>query len=201
MSSEYSSFLFVGLGNPGRQYLQTRHNIGFRILDAFAAQHQCSFELGRGSYWISKCSLKNSTVHLLKPTTYMNNSGLAIKEYLMEVNISLSNLLIVYDDIHLPLGTLRIRQRGSDGGHNGVASIIYHLQTLAFPRIRFGIAPHNRSIVSEQLYEFVLSPFEKEEEPIVEMVIEKSIEAMVSFVEHGCTVTMNRYNRNFLSYN
>lgn len=199
MSSELPIYLFVGLGNPGNQYILTRHNIGFRIIDAFATHYSCSVTPGKGSYWSGTCSLKNSTVHLLKPMTYMNNSGVAVKEYLERINVPLSHVLVVYDDVHLPLGTLRLRPRGSDGGHNGVASIIYQLQSDSFPRLRFGIAPLNKTILSAQLYEFVLTPFEKEEEPIVTSLIEKSVEALTSFVEHGCTVTMNRYNRSFLN--
>lgn len=191
-------YLFVGLGNPGREYENTRHNVGFRILDKIAEQCDCTFKPGKGSYWFAECSLKNTNVYLLKPTTYMNLSGIAVKEFLDVFPVKLDSLVIILDDIQLPLGSLRFRLRGSDGGHNGLASVIFSLGTENFPRLRVGIAPLENTVPSDRLAEFVLSPFEKSEEPIIHLLIEKGANALLDFVERGSTFVMNTYNKSFL---
>jgi len=131
--------LIVGLGNPGYEYSFTRHNVGFLVVDRLATLLHREFHTGSGNYWLAECSLKNSDVTLLKPTTFMNNSGFAVKEYCETYSIPYQNILVVSDDFQLPLGTIRIRPSGSDGGHNGIASIIYQLETDQFPRLRCGI--------------------------------------------------------------
>lgn len=192
-------YLVVGLGNPGKKYFRTRHNIGFRVLDVIAEQQKCSFQPGKGSYWLAECSLKNTNVVLLKPATYMNNSGQAVIEFLEDQPLPLSHILVVYDDIHLPLGTIRVRLRGSDGGHHGVASIIYSLGSNAFPRVRIGIAPNNGSFDPQQMAEFVLSEFDDSEQTIAEKMIVYGAEAVISFIEYGNTYTMNTYNKSFFN--
>ncbi|MCS7083215.1 MAG: aminoacyl-tRNA hydrolase [Bacteroidetes bacterium] len=183
--------LVVGLGNPGSAYAATRHNVGFRVLDELARQEGARFRAGAGDYWEAKVRLGDQPVWLIKPTTYMNRSGRAVVQALGRYSEPLERLLVVVDDLHLPLGTLRMRPKGSAGGHNGLADIIAHLRTEAFPRLRLGIgAPP----LEGQQAAFVLSPFDPAEVPLAERMIQVAADAVRCWATEGLQAAMNRYN-------
>jgi PTH1 family peptidyl-tRNA hydrolase len=187
-------YLIIGLGNPGNKYEFTRHNIGFLVADKFVESCQSMFRPGKGDYWLANCSLKNINVTVLKPSTYMNDSGLAVKEYCEITQTPLSNILVISDDYQLPLGAIRIRPDGSDGGHNGLASVIYHLQTDQFARLRCGIgttAMHHEHL---SMKEFVLTEFVESEKKQVSGMIERAKDTCISFILRGIVQTMNQFN-------
>ena len=186
--------LIIGLGNPGREYELTRHNLGFLVADELASSARSAFQPGKGEYWLAKCSLNESTFIVLKPVTYMNNSGIAVEDFLQREGISLGHTLVVCDDFQLPLGTVRLRPSGSDGGHNGLASIIYHLQTDQFPRLRCGIASGTIPAEKSLMADFVLERFAKSEMPEVKRMVHRAKEASIAFVEDGIDGAMNRFN-------
>jgi PTH1 family peptidyl-tRNA hydrolase len=172
--------LIVGLGNPGVQYQFTRHNIGFWVLETFAG-HQAGTEIKwkRGfSSQILPFRLKDQDIILVKPQTYMNLSGRAVKEITDYYGIKTHQLLIIYDDIHLPFGRIRIRKKGSAGGHHGVESIIQYLQTEEFPRLRIGIRNDEVLLHHLDYSSFVLSRFLAKEEKMVEKVILHAVKAV-----------------------
>ena len=137
-------FLIVGLGNPGEKYYNTRHNIGFELLDFFCKKHESEFETNRLGQ-ISKISIKGRKVLLLKPNTFMNLSGKSVKYWMLQENIKLKNTLIISDDLNLPLGKIRLRAKGSSGGHNGLENIEKALNSLEYPRLRIGIGNDKNS--------------------------------------------------------
>lgn len=186
--------LIIGLGNPGREYEQTRHNLGFLVIDELVLSVQGTFRPGKGDYWFARCSLNNTDVTILKPVTYMNNSGSAVEEFLQQQEIPMKNILVVCDDFQLPLGTLRLRENGSDGGHNGLASIIYHLQSDQFPRLRCGIASATMPSEKSEMSNFVLERFAPLELTFVKQMVHRAQEACKSFIVHGVVQTMNLYN-------
>jgi PTH1 family peptidyl-tRNA hydrolase len=188
--SEGMKYLIAGLGNMGEEYMHTRHNIGFDILDAFAARHGAVFNTARLAE-TAVCKLRGRTLLLIKPATYMNLSGKAVKYWIDKEKIPVNNLLVIVDDLALPLDTLRLRPGGADAGHNGLKSIQEMLGTDQYPRLRFGIGnhyPRGRQV------DFVLSRWEKDEEPVVRLKIEKSIELIESFIFMGITPAMNQFN-------
>jgi len=174
--------VIVGLGNPGSEYHRTRHNIGFDIVDAIAERVGIAFDAGRGEYSIARQRKGDSTFALVKPLTYMNNSGIAVKEVLDQFMLEPESLLVIADDFHLPLGSFRIRQRGSSGGHNGLYSIIYHLQSEEFPRLRIGIAGLTLPADKSRMADFVLSPFEPSELEEIRNVSGRVVEKVVSLI-------------------
>lgn len=159
------------------------------VMDRLSERFAASFRPGKGEYVITS----HAGLVLVKPLTYMNNSGSAVAEVLDELDVPVSSLVVVVDDVALPLGTLRIRQQGSDGGHNGLYSIIYHLQTHEFTRIRCGIRPEVGPGKSE-MTGFVLSPFEPAELPTVRQMVGRAADAVVSLLETGIQHTMTRFN-------
>jgi peptidyl-tRNA hydrolase, PTH1 family len=187
-------YCIVGLGNHGNEYIQTRHNVGFMVVDEFAAAAQVAFHPGKGEYWLAQCSLNNVEVTLLKPVTFMNSSGMAVQEFLQQKAIPLNRLLVVCDDFQLPLGTIRLRQNGTDGGHNGLSSVIYHLQTDQFARLRCGIASAMMPAEKNKMKDFVLEQFSKSEFPDVKSMVEHARDACISYIEDGIDRTMNRFN-------
>jgi peptidyl-tRNA hydrolase, PTH1 family len=187
-------YLIVGLGNPGVEYKSTRHNIGFLVVDLLAASCNCEFRPGQGEYWFANCSLKNTEVTLLKPVTSMNNSGFAVKEFVGTYNVPLTNILVVSDDFQLPLGSIRLRPQGSDGGHNGLASIIYHLQSDVFARLRCGIGSANMLQEESTQKDFVLDQFHESELLTVQQMIERAKNACESYIIDGLEQTMNLFN-------
>ncbi len=183
-------YLVVGLGNIGPEYKSTRHNIGFMVLDALAKASNISFmdkRYGmRGEY-----KHKGRTFVLIKPTTYMNRSGLAVNYWLKKENIPIEKLLIIVDDIALPFGVLRIKPKGGDGGHNGLANINQVLGTNAYARLRFGIG--NEFFPGNQV-NYVLSDWDHEEESKLDERIEICIEMIKSFGTIGVGLTMTNFN-------
>ena len=138
--------VIVGLGNPGDNYSSTKHNFGFWIIDKLVEQSSLKYKAGKGEYVFAQ---SNEYV-FVKPTTYMNNSGIAIKQFLNYYKIDVSNLIIIYDDIDIELGRMKFRAKGTDGGHNGIKSVIYHLETDSFDRLKLGIATSMNMRPSEQ---------------------------------------------------
>jgi len=179
--------LICGLGNPGKDYLSTRHNLGYMVVEKFASIKNVSFLPGKGDYLIAKYE----KIYIMKTTTYMNNSGIAIKEFLEEKGLNLEHILIILDDMDLPLGVIRIRKYGGSGGHKGLESIIYHLQTESFPRLRMGIG---RDEGTDPI-EWVLSPFTDEEILSVEQATKNAINAVLTFVNDGIEKAMSQFNK------
>ncbi|MFQ3598033.1 MAG: aminoacyl-tRNA hydrolase [Chloroherpetonaceae bacterium] len=184
--------LICGLGNPGSRYDGTRHNIGFAIVDALALHFGAEFRTGKGDYLFAKLTHNGIDVLLQKPTTYMNLSGKAVQHALAFYKISISDVLVICDDVNLPLGAVRIRPDGSDGGQNGLKDIIETLGKNTFARLRFGVgAPTHRG----ELSNYVLSKFTEEEQSLVQETIAHCVQASRSFIEHGVSITMTRFNR------
>jgi PTH1 family peptidyl-tRNA hydrolase len=184
-------YLITGLGNPGPEYFYTRHNIGFLVLDALAEESGASFKPDRLGD-ITQVRAKNKILHLLKPNTYMNLSGKAIRYWLQQLDIPVQNLLVVTDDLSLPTGKLRMRTKGSDGGHNGLKSIQELLQTQEYARLRFGISAE---FAKGKQVDYVLGQWTADEEKIIKEAIPKAGEAIKSFALAGPVVTMEKYNR------
>ncbi|MDR0543709.1 MAG: aminoacyl-tRNA hydrolase [Dysgonamonadaceae bacterium] len=183
-------YLIAGLGNIGQEYENTRHNIGFMILDALAKASNIVFTNKRYGA-VAEMKLKNRQLILLKPSTYMNLSGNAVRYWLQQENILLENLLIVVDDLALPFGTLRLKSKGSDAGHNGLKHIQETLSTPQYSRLRFGVGndfPQGYQI------DYVLSSFTGEEQKILPERIELATEIIKSFCLAGINNTMNRFN-------
>lgn len=183
-------YLLVGLGNIGAEYAHTRHNIGFDVLDRFAQKHNASFEQDRLA-WHAECRIRGRTVHLIKPTTYMNLSGKAVQHWLRELSVPLENMLVITDDLSLELGKLRSRGKGSDGGHNGLRNIQEVMGTQAYPRLRFGIG---NSFPKGRQVDFVLGKWKEEEQAEVQLASEKAVLACECFVLMGLQQTMNQFN-------
>ncbi len=191
--------LITGLGNPGNKYASTRHNAGFIALDNLALKLGIVFRPGRGDFYIASGKYKGEEFFLLKPTTYMNNSGIAVVQF-FENYFTLEadkDLLVVHDDFNIPLGTLRLRQKGSDGGHNGIASIMYHLNSDEFPRMRIGIGS-NDILKKDEFVDFVLSDFLPNEIGMLEKLVPVFNDCILSFLSEDLKITMNKFNRNFL---
>ena len=185
-------YLIIGLGNPGREYANTRHNIGFRCVDALAARHGLAFEDKKKSKAkIALGSIRGQRVLLAKPQTYMNLSGGAVQGLAAYYRISPSQIMLIFDDLDLPVGTLRIRPKGGSGGHKGVADIIQRLGTQEFPRIRVGIGrPDTRMDPAD----FVLRPFNGPEEAETAQAVERVMLAVETWLNEGIDPAMNRYN-------
>lgn len=184
-------YLIVGLGNPGDEYRYTRHNVGFRILDALAKASNVVFEDKRYG-WVAETRVKNKTLVLLKPSTFMNLSGNAVRYWMNKENIQLENLLVVVDDLALPFGTLRLKGKGSDAGHNGLRNIQEVLGTQSYARLRFGIG--NNFPRGGQVG-YVLDNFSEEEETELQSSkLEIGGEIIKSFCLAGINITMNQYN-------
>ena len=183
-------FLIVGLGNIGPKYANTRHNIGFKILDFFANKTKLTFESKKLGD-IAVYNLKGRSFVLLKPSTFMNLSGKAIRYWLEKEKIPLDNLLVVTDDLNLKFGTFRIKTKGSDGGHNGLKDTQLILNTNQYNRFRFGIGD---TFSQGRQVDYVLGEWIKEEEELLPERLEKAVEAIVSFGLAGITNTMNSFN-------
>jgi PTH1 family peptidyl-tRNA hydrolase len=182
--------LIVGLGNPGRRYEATRHNVGFRVMDALAERHHIEWESARAEAIIGRW--RAASVLLAKPLTFMNASGQAVLDLLQFYKIELADLLVVVDDTNLALGRLRARGAGSAGGHNGLKSVIGVLGSGAFARLRIGVG---RGDARRDLADHVLAKFEPQERLVVSEAIERATEAVELFVAEGIEPVMNRFNR------
>ena len=182
--------LIVGLGNPGRRYAGTRHNVGFEVLDAIAARNRLEWESAKADAVIAKWRAQGAL--LAKPVTFMNLSGHAVGELLRFYKIELPDLFVVVDDVNLELGRLRTRAGGSAGGHNGLKSLIAQLGTDEFARLRIGVG---RGDARRDLADHVLATFEPDERPIVAEAVARAAEAVELFIVEGVEPVMNRYNR------
>ena len=171
----------IGLGNPGSEYDGTRHNIGFAVADAVARKLGTGFGPGRGEY----AAAETGAAVIVKPLTYMNNSGVAVAEVLDRYGLGAQDMVVVCDDFHLPLGTLRLRWKGSDGGHNGLGSIIYQLCSEEFPRLRCGIAPETLPAGKDGKRRFVLDQFTPEEEPAVRELVDRSSDVLITAIKES----------------
>lgn len=183
-------YLIVGLGNPGIDYDGTRHNVGFKTLDALAKAANVSFEDKRYGF-VANMRVKNCQLILLKPTTFMNLSGNAVRYWMEKENIQSENLLIIVDDLSLPIGTLRLKGKGSDGGHNGLKHIA-QLIGQNYARLKFGIG---NDFARGGQADYVLGRFSAEDEAIIDKHLPTACEIIKSFCLAGLTITMNQYNK------
>jgi peptidyl-tRNA hydrolase, PTH1 family len=194
MESERISerFVIVGLGNAGRSYQGNRHNVGFMLVDRLAAAHTISLSRVQQRSIVGDGRIAAHPAILAKPQTYMNLSGDAVGPLVKYYKIPLSNLLVVYDELDLPLGTLRLREKGGAGGHNGMRSIIHHLGD-AFPRLRLGIGrPPGRMDPAA----YVLQDFSRDEAAVVNVMLDQAVQAVTTYITDGITLAMSRFNGN-----
>ena len=180
---------FIGLGNVGLQYEETKHNAGFWVINEFARRKRLSFSAAKKEYVFTKHKTKQ--VLLAKPTTGMNRSGLAAKAILKKWNIMISDIYVVIDDVDLPLGSLRIRPKGGDGCHKGLENIIYHLGSSSFPRIRLGVAGSDYKRPSEK---YVMMPFQSHMSSEAKVMIDRAADAIQNIITRGLEKTMNQFN-------
>lgn len=186
-------YIIVGLGNPGRRYAGTRHNAGYDAIDALADRYRIDVETVRFQGLIGKGSIEGHPVVLAKPTTFMNLSGQCVRELVNFYKIDeKSELIVIYDDISLPPGQLRVREKGSAGGHNGIKNIIAHLGGQEFLRIKVGIG---EKPAGYDLADYVLSRFSKDERAALDGALERAADAAVCLITDGAVAAMNEYNR------
>ncbi len=186
-------YLIIGLGNPGQTYARTRHNVGFRCLQVLARRHGLRFDRKKHRARIAGGEIAGRQVLLARPYTYMNRSGQAVAGLARGLNLPPEHILVIYDDLDLPLGTTRMRGQGGAAGHRGVRSIIESLGTEQFPRLRIGIGrPEDPA---EDPIEFVLQPFSPEQEAVIGPTLERAADAVETFLAEGLEVAMSRYNR------
>ena len=183
-------YLIVGLGNPGVKYEHTRHNIGFKVLDALVETSNTSFKEEKHAQYAA-IKHKARTFHLIKPTTFMNRSGKALNYWMQSLKISADNILIVTDDIALPFGTLRLRGKGSDGGHNGLKDINHYLGHTKYARLRFGVG--NQFLKGQQA-QYVLSDWTADEDNDLQERIQQASTMILAFGTIGLAQTMNTFN-------
>ncbi|MGC1514261.1 MAG: aminoacyl-tRNA hydrolase [Maribacter sp.] len=183
-------FLIVGLGNIGDEYAETRHNIGFKIMDELAKTHEFTFETAKLGD-IGSFKIKGRTIICIKPSTYMNRSGKALKYWMDKENVPQSNILVITDDINLPFGTIRIKTKGSNGGHNGLKDIQLFLETIVYNRFRFGVGA---DFGQGRQVEYVLGQWNEEEKMAMQERLQRATEVVGAFVLSGIARTMNQYN-------
>jgi len=183
--------IIVGLGNPGLSYRRTRHNLGFMVLDALAAARDFRFRRAAGRSSRAEGAIGKQKTILVKPMTFMNLSGEAVGAALRYYDCPLEDLLVICDDVNLDLGRMRLRRSGSDGGHNGLKSVIQHLHSQDFARLRLGVGapPEHMDMMA-----YVLSSFRRNEWPTVRETIDRSVQAVETWVYHGANEAMNRFN-------
>jgi len=186
-----SKFLLVGLGNIGAEYVGTRHNIGFEIADAIAEKHKASFRSDRLAD-VADYKWRGKSLIIIKPTTYMNLSGRAVKYWMDKEKIEIGHILVILDDLALPLNKVRIRPAGSDAGHNGLTSIQESLETDKYPKLRFGIG---NGFPKGGQVDFVLGKWTAEELPLVRVKVQKCIDIAESFIIRGIAQTMTDWNK------
>lgn len=185
--------LIVGLGNPGIEYQFTPHNLGFMVIDCLANEGGVEIRNRNSRALTARAVIGDQQVLLAKPETFMNLSGLSVRELVAKYEIDLAqDLIVIYDELDLPLGTIRIRERGSSAGHNGMELVIGALGTQEFLRIRLGIAPERRIVDGVK---YVLTPFRKSQEKIVDEIVDQATEAVKVILKEGPSAAMNRFNR------
>lgn len=189
--SELDTYLIVGLGNPGRQYSHNRHNVGFMLLDRLAGKLGVRFSRVQNRALVTRADHQDRRLVLIKPQTYMNLSGQAVSALQRFYKIPLENLMVTYDEVDLPFGTLRLRPKGGSAGHRGMRSIIQHLSSEEFPRLRLGIGrPPGRM----QAADYVLQDFSADEMAELPFMLETGVDALLLYVTEGIAMAMNRYN-------
>ncbi|MCG9126657.1 aminoacyl-tRNA hydrolase [Candidatus Poribacteria bacterium] len=190
--------LIVGLGNPGARYEHTKHNIGFRVIDTIYDKIKSENQNWQPTTkratsvcqsLVMQAAWKDLPVTLAKPMTYMNNSGVAVAALVNRLDLLYTDVCIIYDDIHLDVGVIRIRQKGSDGGQKGMKSIIYHLDSNEFPRLRIGIGEPVGNLT-----DYVLSTFTEDEKVLIDQSVDRAVEAVETFITKGVLTTMNQFN-------
>jgi PTH1 family peptidyl-tRNA hydrolase len=191
MATESTRRVIVGLGNPGAQYVGTRHNIGFEAVELFAKLNNFQWGKMSGGSICASGNLGDYSITLVKPMTYMNLSGEPLMKVIKNTPIEPSEIIVVVDDIHLPIGRIRIRQGGSDGGHNGLKSITAHLQTQDYPRLRIGVGEPQSA---EHQIDHVLSRFSRDEQKSLEEVLERTVAALETWITSGTETAMNKFN-------
>ncbi|MBI1390755.1 MAG: aminoacyl-tRNA hydrolase [bacterium] len=184
-------WMLVGLGNPGRDYEKTRHNVGFDLVDLLSTRWNIRLDQANPLYVFGSGRARGEDVLLVKPLTFMNRSGAAVKRLLREPELSSLETLVIYDEIHLPLGSVRIRKKGSHGGHNGLRSIIETLQTQEIPRMRIGVGEPTGEWV-----DYVLSRFSDKEREVIDEALEHSADGIEAMLKAGIDLAMTRFNRN-----
>lgn len=185
--------MIVGLGNPGAKYKNTKHNIGFIAVDEFAIQHKMEFSKTKFESLYAEAFIGTEKVLLVKPQTFMNDSGRAVRQLMDYYNVEVEDLIVIYDDLDLPVGKLRLRQKGSAGGHNGIKSIIQHIDTSDFNRIRIGI---DRPIGKQTVIQHVLSGFPKSQHEELLITIKDCVAAVEYWIEgHPFLEVMNQFNK------
>lgn len=184
-------FVVIGLGNPGKKYQWTRHNVGFDTIECLAERNNTKISKIKFKSVYAETRIGKEKVLLVKPQTYMNNSGICVMEIQKYYDIPTENIIVIYDDIDIGFASLRVRSKGSAGSHNGMKSIIYHLQDDEFPRIRIGVG---RPEGVQDLANFVLSSFSKEERETVDQTIERAAKAVEKIITDGINKSMNEYN-------
>ena len=182
--------LIVGLGNPGKEYERTRHNTGFMVMDALADKLNVSIDKSKFNGLYTKCKYQGEDIIILKPQTYMNNSGESIIQFMHYFKIDVEELLVVYDDLDLPTGKLRLRESGSAGGHNGIKSILQHVGTSKFKRIRVGI--EKNPLIP--IVDYVLGKFSGDEVDLINQGVDQAVKAIQLYLEKDFNHAMNLYN-------
>ena len=187
--------IVIGLGNPGEKFTYTRHNVGFMVIDRLASKLKVDSFESKWKGMVGKRFVKGEEIYLVKPTTYMNLSGKCVKSIMDDTAVGLQDILVVLDDVELPIGTIRIRARGSSGGHNGLQSIIDECASEDFPRLRVGIGKPSGGV---DLVDYVLSNFEPHELRLMETVVDKAVDAVICWIFEGVENAMSKFNRNYL---
>lgn len=187
-------YVIVGLGNPGPSYYDTRHNVGFMVLDLWNKKYDLKYIRDVGPSQVAFCNILRKKVTLVRPLTFMNLSGRAVKRIVEKYQISdYSKLLVISDDLNLPFGSIRLRGEGSYGGQKGLKSLISELGSSEFPRLRIGIGPGYANAVK-----YVLSPFSKKEKKDLHLILDMASKAVESFITEGLEKTASQYNKNYL---
>lgn len=183
----------IGLGNPGKKYENTRHNVGFLVVDRLAEKYNLGFKASTNSFVYSESQIDETADFILvKPTTYMNMSGAAIKELISEKSLNIEDIIVIYDDLNLEVGRIRPRRSGNDGGHNGIRSIIANLESESFPRIRFGIGS---KFEKGKMVDFVLSKFSDSEMKLIEPQMTVTIDILEQFLKKGIQFMLDYYSK------
>ncbi|HHE08168.1 MAG TPA: aminoacyl-tRNA hydrolase [Chlorobaculum parvum] len=185
--------LIIGLGNPEPRYDGTRHNIGFEVVDRLASSFQATFKAGKGKYYEAKGCHRGESLLFIKPTTYMNLSGQAVMAAMQFYKVKRQDMLIICDDLNLPVGTIRLRAKGSDGGQNGLKHIIQQMGTNEFARLRIGI--RKGDMPPGSFSSFVLGKFGEEDRGMMDKVVETSADAVLDFAIHGIKHAMTQFNK------
>jgi len=183
-------WIIAGLGNPGKKYSKTKHNIGFIVIEEIARKYEIDLK-DKEKYRMGRGSIDGEKVLLIEPLLYMNKSGIAVKDIINKFNIPLGKVIVIHDDLDMEIGKLRIRRKGSSGGHKGVESIIQSLSTKDFVRLKIGIGREEGTLAED----YVLSKFRKNEIPLIKSVIGRTADAVTSILVDGLEKAMNRFNR------